>query len=82
MYRRPGRRDTNDVSEPTAEQLASLPALTLRGVRRGPAPACTEFQWRAPALTGGMSWWRQAKSPSHGSTKDSLENDSNEFILM
>ena len=41
MYRRPGRRDTNDVSEPTAGRLASLPALTLRGVRRGPAPACT-----------------------------------------
>jgi len=53
MYRRPGRRDTNDVSEPTADQLTSLPALTLRGVRRGPAPACTQFQWRAPKLTGG-----------------------------
>lgn len=39
-YRRPGRRDTNDVSEPTAGPLASPPALTFRTVRSGDAPAC------------------------------------------
>jgi len=54
-----GRRDTNDVSDPTDGQLASLPALTLRGMRRGYAPACIQLQWRAPMLTGGG--WRYSK---------------------